>query len=211
MSPRKVRLAFVVEGRGERHAIRTLAARIAGHDCSHLVVSCANGAGKIYSDLEGELDKVVTACLPLHIIVLADSRDLVRTKKRSCVALREELSQRANNWILKAQQLGSPVESVKIVLVVQQFETWLLADFCVFRENVRLKGSQSSYLGWGRIDDDLPNPLDWLKANLHPRERAKDVNRGKTILSQADLELLQQRSHSFSVFVRAVKAVSPLY
>lgn len=199
----QIPIAFIVEGHDEVASFPSLACRILG---GHMHLPCAKAVNnaEIVADLEQLLSQVVIRHHPLSIVVTLDLRDMRdHPELNDCRLLREELQRRADAWLNgrhAARYLPLP-RNIQIVIQVQTFETWLLAD---------LEGLKS--LGYIRTEeaqhsavDEIDNPLRTLSQAKGRREFKKSPRLVKEIISALEPSVMSTNSRSFAKFCKEVR------
>ncbi len=162
-------IGFILEGAGEYATYPSLATRSLGAAGLHIPRINARGFGGILTGLEEHLDDLVRSYHPLSIIVAMDLRDVVECGLYvDCASLRAELLRRAQSWA--ASRTGAvPFEPmpqpIGVVIQVQLFETWWLADPDGLRRTGLFQIDPAD-CRWGNVDQDVSNPLAWLEKRL---------------------------------------------
>jgi len=199
-------LGFVVEGTGEYYCYPSLCARIVGAAGGlHIPVVNAQGCGNIVSRLEEQLQSLVLLYNPFEIVVTIDLRDVLSQDMfDSCEDLVHELSQRARAWLEQAgsdSRLCPLPERISIVIQVQKFESWILADVeSLWPNHLRRRTSQI-----GDVDHAVDDPARWLKDHLIPFQDIKNPHDAKSIISVLNPDVMRTNSRSFDKLYREIQ------
>ena len=203
-------IGFVVEGAGEYHCYPSLVNRIAETDgCFYPRVN-AGGCGASLTNLEENLSDLVKSHHPHSIIVTLDLSDIINGGHfETCTELLTSLQGRANDWLLGANEdstLEPLPDSLKVVLQVQKFESWLIADL----ENLKSNGVIAASAGdgvWNNVDEQVSEPYNWIRSNCTPGQSLNPKNRrhAKKILALVDVATMENCSRSFRKFAKEVR------
>jgi len=126
-------VGFIVEGTGEYLAYGNIVRKGVRAAHGKLPIVNSYGCTALLHDLEQSLVDLTLAHHPVTIIVTLDMRDPIQAAIfPDCLSLRTALQDRADRWLAEAIQNGVPTgplpDTVRIVIQVQTFESWLVAD-----------------------------------------------------------------------------------
>ena len=161
------------------------------------------GYGSVIRKLDEHLNHIVLADHPCNIIVTVDLKDVVSEKIYSeCKVARKDLEQQAEAWLEKVskhERLIPLPYRIVIVFQIQKFETWIISDISGL--------SKSGYIvkpeiQLQNVDEQIINPMAWLKSNLIPDTSLKNPKHAKAIISQLNPNVMRRNSPSFDKFFR---------
>ena len=200
-------LGLIVEGHGELASFPSLVAAITGHQGLHVPIENARGYGGVVSNLQDHLDDLVSIKHPWGVIVCVDLRDpLCDGLFATCADLRAHVEAGIGDWIATRQ--GSDVfeplpETIRVVIQVQVFESWWLAD----AESVRALAEfeiDEEECHWTNVDEEVTNPARWLRDHMVNPINLKSPSLARTVVAGMQPEQARARSPSFDKFHREV-------
>ena len=203
-------LSFIVEGHGEYESYPSIVASVLGITGLHVPILNARGVGGIISDLEQHLDDLVTLHHPFGVVVTLDLRDVLdQGLYDTCAATREDLMDRISEWA--ADRAGrsrfDPMpDHVGVVLQIQCLETWWMADPHALLGCGAFEFDVAD-CQWGCVDDDVSNPVAWLKQRAGQSANLKSPRLARAILGSADVAVMRAASNSFDKFARDVTSI----
>jgi hypothetical protein len=200
-------LGIIVEGHGEQAAFPTLVASICGQTGLHVPIVNARGYGGIVRNLEDHLDDLVRTKHPWAVIVCVDLRDPVNDGLfDNCADLRTHVEGVIAGWT--ATRAGSGLfeplpEAIRVVIQVQVFETWWLAD-AESVADLDLFSIDLSECDWQNVDEELDNPSRWLRTRMAHPINLKSPSLAKDVIRGFRPDVARGRSPSFDKFHREV-------
>lgn len=192
-------IGLIVEGHGEFNCFPSLVCRIVENHV-YVKLEKATNNNSIIKDLEKYIEYLVLAHHPFVVVVTLDLRD-TGVGPGGCGDLRKTLQQRADDWLKNTTdtRLHPLPKSIQVILQVQTFESWLLADI----EQLKSLGYVST--GAKLQDSDLiDNPLKYLKENKGTKEYCKAPKLVKEIVSTLNIEEMSKTSRSFRKFKKEI-------
>jgi len=198
-------IGFIVEGHGEYNCYPSLVCRIVQGSGFSVPRVNAGGYGRITRHLPDQLRDLVLAHHPYHVIITLDLKDVLDAGLYgSCGELRTDLEHQAREWLAsshEAPRLQPLPERISVVIQVQKFESWMIADIGGLR--------QAGYLGVEEaqpvnVDDHVTDPTSWLRARMLPGLNHKDPRCAKKVISCLDPRVIRVNSRSFDKFYREV-------
>lgn len=198
-------LGFVVEGSGEYYCYPSIVARLLGLGGVRWHRVNANGCGAILSRLDEQLTDLVMASHPVGVVVTIDLADALRSGRFvDCASLLTHLRESVKRWRRSAEHDGrlQPLpESVSIVLQVQKFETWFLADVESLVEKVP---DRVRDIGLSDVDSVKEDPVKVLRHCFGEGVDLKQPRIARKLVSKLNLDTVRSRSRSFDKFAREV-------
>jgi hypothetical protein len=141
---------------------------------------------------------------PLHVIVTIDLLDVIKSGiYANCESLRKFLSEQANDWLncaSKDNRVTNQPESISIVIQIQKFEAWIIADVHNLKNNNFLTRNAPDISD----ADNVSDPASWLRTNLLTKRNIKNPNFAKQLISVLNPDLMRTNSRSFDKFYREV-------
>ncbi len=141
---------------------------------------------------------------PLHVIVTIDLLDVIKSGiYADCESLRKSLSEQANDWLncaSKDNRVTNQPESISIVIQIQKFEAWIIADVNNLRNNNFLTRNTPDISD----ADNVSNPASWLRTYLLTKKSFKNPNFAKQLISPLNPDRMRKKSRSFDKFYREV-------
>ncbi|WP_226596767.1 DUF4276 family protein [Marinobacter nauticus] len=198
-------VGFIVEGHGEYAAYPSLFCRIV--DATGAYVPCVNagGCGSVFKNTHEHLDDLVRTGKPRFVIITVDYIDLVDQRLAPDLrTIREIFKSRIDSWMEKAKvdgRIKAIPESIKLVVQVHKFESWLIADY-------------DSLLDQGFLIDQAPaiddsdavkDPAGWVKKHFVDGHEVKSPAFVKKVVAAIDVDAVSEKSKSFSIFHRSCK------
>ncbi|MGB0388765.1 MAG: DUF4276 family protein [Ardenticatenaceae bacterium] len=205
-------IGFIVEGQGEYDCYPSLVQQIVGSKGFHIPRVHTGGVGSLVRNIRRYLRILVLTHHPFHIIITVDLKDTIKQKlARSCEQLKTDLEKQIKNWLENEAQQDARLqplpERITVVIQIQTFETWLLADVAsLVKAGYIKKGTKQPHqvdehatLAWGIIT----KPAQWLRKRS--KQDIKNPKYAKAMASQLDPEVMRSNSHSFDKFFREVE------
>jgi len=202
-------IGFIVEGAGEYNAYPTLISKIVGNNKIYSPIINSNGYGGILNHLEENLNDLIKTYHPHSVIITIDLLDVINGNIFSnCKELKAFLVKKINSWIKHNQKklvLSPFPESISVVIQVQRFETWFIADkFTLQRHNyIKLCSKEKP---WSNVDEEIKNPCEWLNS-VNNDINLKQPRQCKEVISKLDINEMKLRSYSFNKFFRDVNKI----
>lgn len=199
-------IGFIVEGHCEYHAYPSIIAKITGNRYLNIRIENARGSGSILRRLEEHLDDLVKVWHPYSVIITTDLWETIKEGIfESCADLCKSLNKRIWDWLnmRRGADVFSPLPNdIEVVIQIQSFETWLVSDI----EGLRMSGMfrLEDNLGWGNVDDEVPNPCHWLRMRQLTTFDIKNPRTAATLASFFKIPNMVNSSKSFSKFYREV-------
>jgi len=198
-------VGFIVEGHGEYNCYPSLVGRIISSAGVNIPRVNVGGYGGITRNLGEQLTLLVLAHYPFHIIITIDLKDVLKDKLYdNCEELRIDLEEQAKDWLGNSQhdsRLQPLPERITIVVQIQQFESWIIADISSLNESGCLEAAE---LEFTNVDQDILNPAAWLRKHLRSDLDQKNPKCAKVIISCLDPNVMRIKSPSFDKFYREV-------
>ena len=198
-------IGFIVEGRGEYNCYPSLVCRIIDSSGFKVPRVNAGGYGNILRHLRDQLQALVLADHPFHVIVTVDLKEVIELGLHSdCRQLRADLEKQAKDWLVNARcdhRLQPLPELITVVVQVQKFESWMIADVSSLRESGCLRAEEPQF---SNVDEEIRDPAAWLRNRISPALNFKNPKCAKCIISCLDLTVVRKHSPSFDKFHREV-------
>lgn len=200
-------LGFIVEGDGEYHSFKSLVAKIIDRQPGHIPMINAGGFGGVLK--KEKLHENLTDLAKLYkvkkIIVCIDLIDpLNEGLCSSCVELKSIIDRNIESWTTNALSdiRIKFVPEVILVIQIQKFESWMIADVNSLIENdIFLEVDQLTDV------DELKNPSKFIKDYSKVEFNSKNPMFVKTIISKLDPSIMRKNSKSFDKLAREIKLV----
>lgn len=199
-------IGFIVEGEGEYHCYPSLVQQIVGAKGFHIPRLSTGGVGSLVRNISRYLRTLVLTHHPFHIIITVDLKDTIKQNlARSCTQLKADLEKQIKNWLENEGQYNARLqplpERITVVIQVQTFETWLIADVAslVTAGYIKKRTKQPS-----DVDEQVTKPAQWLQKRT--KRDIKNPKYAKAMASQLDPQVMRLNSHSFDKFFREVES-----
>ena len=198
-------IGFIVEGHGEYNCYPSLVQQIVGNKGFHIPRVNAGGVGSLVRNIRKYLRMLVLTHHPFHIIITVDLKDTIKQKLApSCEQLRTDLSKQVKNWLENEAQYDARLqplpERITVVIQIQTFETWLIADVVsLVKAGYIKKGTKQP----SNVDEQVTKPAQWLRKRS--KQDIKNPKYAKAMASQLDPKVMRLNSHSFDKFFREVE------
>ena len=199
-------IGFIVEGYGEYNCYPSLVQRIVGGKGFHIPSVSTRGVGSLVRNISSYLRILVTTHHPFHIIITVDLKDAIKQKlARDCEQLKTDLEKQVKNWLEHEAQYDGRYEPlperITVVIQVQTFETWLIADVAsLVQAGYMKKGSKQL----SNVDEQVTKPAQWLRKRT--KQDIKNPKYAKAMVSELDLQVMRSNSRSFDKFFREVSS-----
>ena len=202
---RRPPLGFIVEGHGEFNCYPSLVCRIVEGSGFKVPRVNAGGYGNIVRHLGDQLRALVLVHHPYHVIVTLDLKDVIAADLYDgCAELREDLEKQASEWLADSEsqaRLQPLPERILVVVQVQRFESWMIADTVGLRSSGYLTADEGQPL---HVDEEVYDPLSWLHRRTAPGRNHKNPTCAKEVVSSLDPRTMRVNSRSFDKFHREV-------
>jgi hypothetical protein len=200
-------VGFVVEGRAEYDCYPSLVCRVLGASGFKVPRVNAGGYGTIVRHLPDQLRSLTLTDHPFHIIVTLDLRDVLENGLfADCGALCLDLRRQAREWLASAQRnarLHPLPELISIVVQVQQFESWVIADTQGLMQSGYLESEPPQC---SNVDDTIENPAAWVRKHMVAGHNLKSPACARRAISCLDPGAMRQHSPSFDKFCRELSS-----
>jgi len=199
-------IGCVVEGHGEYSCYPSLVCRIAQAKGFRVPIVNAGGFGRIVRDLGGQLTSLVLAYHPFHVLVTIDLRDVQNKRLHSsCADLVNDLQTQARVWMnssLSNPRLQPLPARVVVVVQIQKFEPWMIADVAGLIAAGYLTANESQVPNV----DEISDPIAWIRARAVQHIDTKNPMCARNVVASLDTTRMRMNSHSFDKFFREVSA-----
>ena len=199
-------IGFIVEGQGEYNCYPSLLCRCVGEKGFNIPRINAGGYGGITKRLDEQLTDLCMLYSPLHVIVTIDLVDVIKAGTHiNCESLLQFLSDKANDWLIctsKDSRIINQPESITVILQIQKFEAWIIADVRNLRKNKILPNTIPDISD----ADGVLDPALWLSTNLLNKRNIKNPNYAKELISMLNPDHMKKNSRSFNKFYREVSS-----
>lgn len=199
-------LGFIVEGLCEYYAYPSIIAKITGQRYLNIRIENARGCGGILNRLEEHLDDLVKIYHPFSIIVTIDLWEIIDEGRfRNCAELWSCLKKRVVNWLNSrcgSEKFYPLPNDIEVVIQIQSLESWLISDIDGLKKSQMFNIDDS--LIWHNVDEEVPNPYEWIKTRRLTIFDVKNPKTAKTIVSFLTIPNMVNSSKSFSKFFREV-------
>jgi hypothetical protein len=159
-------IGFIVEGKMEYNCFLSLFSKL-NTGCTGMIPEplWANGNDSILCYLEEHLRDIARTESPISIIVCIDFREAHDKHGFTCNKLKKYLEDKASKW-LKAKQVNQdklPMNII-IIIVIQQFESWMLSDMRAIKtiSGINDLGSFGLPDRWTNVDEEIPNHMPYI-------------------------------------------------
>lgn len=200
-------IGFVVEGVIEYTCYPSVVCRIVNGTGFKIPRANAGGNGDIVRHLGKELEGLVLTNHPYTVIITLDLKDVLKAELfNSCKGLCVDLENQVEEWLASSQgdpRLQPLPERIVIVIQVQKFESWMIADVEGLKKSGCLKTDLPQY---SNTDREVPNPATLLKKHMLPGKDPKDPKCAKSIISCLEPSVIRLHSPSFNKFCREVES-----
>ena len=124
---------------------------------------------------------------------------------RDCKQLKANLEKQIKNWLENEAQDNARLqplpERITVVIQVQTFETWFIADVASLVAAGYVKKRTKQPLN---VDEQVTKPAQWLQKRT--KQDIKNPKYAKAMASQLDPKVMRLNSHSFDKFFREVES-----
>ena len=198
-------IGFVVEGRGEYDCYPSIVSRILSAKGFKLPRVNAGGYGNIVRHLGDQLNALVLADSPFHVIVTVDLKEVLdEGLYNTCAQLCASLEKQAQDWLANARhdsRLHPLPDVITVVVQIQKFESWMIADTAGL--------TSSGYLATGtpqldNVDQQVCNPATWIGQHVLPGKDLKNPKCARHVVASLDIDTMKAHSPSFDKFRRQV-------
>lgn len=201
-------IGYIVEGKMEYNCYLSLFARLnTGWIGKIYEPLWAGGNDEIIYHLDEHLRDLAKSQSPISVIVCVDFRDANRKHGFSCEDLKQHLETKASDWLQSKQVQDEKLpEQIIVVVVIQQFESWMLSDMSVIKN---LSGfSDLGRFGlpdrWTNVDEDCLNPGK-VMCQIFKDTNVKSPKFAKKIISKCNIDTMKSCSNSFRKFSKESK------
>jgi len=202
-------VGFIVEGTGEWASYPSIVTSICG--CSGFKIPRVNaeGCGNITGHLSEHLDDMASVDAPMAMMVTVDLRDVLRNGSFSdCITLKKHLHTLCEQWMatrrLDPRFAGRLPAEIVVVIQVQCFESWLLAD----SESLVVAGylkRDAIGVPLTEVDGTVLNPSAYIDDNGTEFFRPKAPACVKSVCSNISTIEMERNSRSFRKFAKEVR------
>jgi len=198
-------LGFIVEGQGEYNCYPSLVFRILQSHGFRLPIVNAGGCGNVVRNLPSQLRSLVLAFHPREVIVTVDLRDVLKQRLfRDCAELTTALAEEASTWLdsaLTDPRLQPLPARIAVVIQIQEFESWFIADCSALRRSGFLRADPPDF---SNVDNEIEDPVSWLREFLTPTFDVKNPMHARSLVSALNPSSIRALSPSFDKFAREV-------
>jgi len=198
-------IGFIVEGDAEYHCYPSLVCRIVNSSGFRVPRVNARGYGNIVRHLADQLKPLVLAHHPYHVIITLDLKDVLDAGLYdSCEEVRKALEDQVTEWLANSAshaRLQPLPQRIAVVLQVQRFESWMIADIGGLRDSGYLAVDEVQPLD---ADEEVSHPISWLRTRTSPGRYQKNPRCAKEVISCLDPCIMRVNSRSFDKFHREV-------
>jgi hypothetical protein len=191
-------VGFVVEGHGEYAAYPSLFCKLVNATGEYVPCVNAGGCGSVFKNIHEHLDDLVRGYKPRCIVITVDYIDLIEQNLAGDLrSIKESFEGRIHSWFEKARvddRIKSIPESIKVVIQIHKFESWLIAD----SDNLRAGGFLKENAPSLDNSDLIKDPAAWVRKYFVEGHLVKNPRFVKKVVSSIDVEAVSQKSNSFS-------------
>lgn len=206
-------VGYIVEGFGEYHSFNSMFCKITGKSF-RTPCSKPKGYGRILKSLEVELTDLVIAHSVAVVVVCIDLKDVLSNPAHGfndCAELRAHLQERADRWLLGASQDGRvrvAPQRVVVVIQVQKFESWFLADVEAFNASEYCAMPLNQIAD---VDNMRRDPVAFLREALKPSVSLKSPVFAKRVAGGVRPEVASDSSRSYRKFSKEARSAAALW
>lgn len=202
-----VELGFIVEGHCEYESIPSIVSKIHGY-FNYPIIN-AKGIGNITKNTGDELLYLIKHFSPRKIIISLDYREAEREGLvNNCIELKELVINNCNTFIQSQQNGGlSLPEEIVVIIADKTYESWICADYENLKNN-SLFDAEKIVEEYENVDNEIPNPCNWLQSKLKKNIDMKSRANRKKVSQTLRPEFAAMKSRSFRKFHKEVTNIN---